>query len=252
MLGIAPGTSLEISLAGAAALAGPSRSLNAPSEPSLDPSRASNTGRSAPRDVVALSAGARAQLNAADARGGDPATVASSRGSSSGAPNDLTEEEQAVVRELRARDREVRAHEQAHAAVGGQYAGSPTYEYQTGPDGQRYAVGGEVSIDTAPVDGDPEATIEKMEQVKAAALAPAEPSAQDRKVAASAEAAISRARADLTAQRAAEMRGETPEEDKAGAAATAGGEAQTQQDQAAVEGPVRIALNAYQTAAGLV
>ena len=56
-----------------------------------------------------------------------------------------------------------------------------------GPDGNRYAIGGEVSIDVAPVDGDPEATIAKMEIVKAAALAPAEPSAQDRKVAAIAE-----------------------------------------------------------------
>ncbi|MEQ9335590.1 MAG: putative metalloprotease CJM1_0395 family protein, partial [Miltoncostaeaceae bacterium] len=30
-----------------------------------------------------------------------------------------------------------------HAAAGGQYAGAPSFTYQTGPDGKRYAVGGE-------------------------------------------------------------------------------------------------------------
>ncbi|MCA8932648.1 MAG: hypothetical protein KDA49_09290, partial [Rhodospirillaceae bacterium] len=61
----------------------------------------------------------------------------------------LTEEEQAEVDALKERDAEVRRHEQAHAAAGGAYAGQPTYEYQTGPDGNRYAVGGEVNIDVA-------------------------------------------------------------------------------------------------------
>lgn len=89
-----------------------------------------------------------------------------------------------LIKELSARDREVRNHEQAHAAVGGQYAGAPSYTYQKGPDGVNYAVGGEVSIDTSPIPGNPEATLNKAAQVKRAALAPAEPSAQDRKVAA--------------------------------------------------------------------
>ncbi|KMW57954.1 SrpA-related protein [Candidatus Rhodobacter oscarellae] len=115
----------------------------------------------------------------------------------------LTEQEQQVVQKLKARDREVRAHEQAHAAVGGEYAGQPTYSYQTGPDGQQYAIGGEVAIDAAPVPGDPEATIQKMEVVKAAALAPAEPSGQDRKVAAQADAQRMAAIAELAALRAA-------------------------------------------------
>jgi len=112
----------------------------------------------------------------------------------------LTEEEQEVVEELRARDAEVRRHEAAHAAAGGQYAGSPTFSYQTGPDGRRYAVGGSVSIDTAPVKGDPEATIRKAQQIKAAATAPAEPSSQDRRVAAQAEALAQQARAELAAE----------------------------------------------------
>ena len=90
--------------------------------------------------------------------------------------------EQREIRDLRARDREVRAHEQAHAAVGGQYAGAPRYEFQTGPDGQRYAVGGEVSIDIS-AESTPEETLRKMQQVRAAALAPADPSPQDLRVA---------------------------------------------------------------------
>ncbi len=92
--------------------------------------------------------------------------------------------EQEQIKQLSARDREVRAHEQAHAAVGGQHAGAPSYQFQRGPDGVNYAVGGEVSIDTSPVAGDPQATLQKASQIRRAALAPAEPSAQDRKVAA--------------------------------------------------------------------
>ena len=106
-------------------------------------------------------------------------------------------QEQLEIAELASRDREVRAHEQAHAAVGGAYAGAPTYTYSRGPDGKRYAIGGEVSIDSSPIPNDPEATLRKMELVQRAALAPAEPSAQDRRVAAQAAAQATQARAEL-------------------------------------------------------
>ena len=102
-------------------------------------------------------------------------------------------QEQLEIAALASRDREVRAHEQAHAAVGGAYAGAPTYTFTRGPDGKRYAIGGEVSIDSSPIPNDPEATLRKMELVQRAALAPAEPSAQDRRVAAQA----TQARAEL-------------------------------------------------------
>ncbi|MBO6826079.1 MAG: hypothetical protein JJ879_07750 [Sneathiella sp.] len=125
----------------------------------------------------------------------------------------LSEEQAAQVKQLKERDREVRAHEQAHAQVGGQYAGSPTYEYQTGPDNQRYAVGGEVKIDTSEIPGDPEATITKMDIVIRAALAPAEPSAQDRKVAAMASAKKSEALVELNQQTQAERNGEATDSD---------------------------------------
>lgn len=86
------------------------------------------------------------------------------------------------IAQLSARDREVRAHEQAHVAAGGPYAGAASYTYERGPDGVNYAVAGEVSIDVSPA-ATPEQTIEKARTVKRAALAPAEPSPQDRKVA---------------------------------------------------------------------
>jgi len=110
----------------------------------------------------------------------------------------LTSEEQAQVDELKAKDQEVRTHEMAHVAAGGQHVtGGPSYEYEIGPDGKGYAVGGTVGIDTSPVAGDPEATIAKMQTVVAAALAPSKPSGQDLKVAAAARQAEAKARAEL-------------------------------------------------------
>lgn len=113
--------------------------------------------------------------------------------------------EQKRIAELKARDQEVKVHEQAHAAIGGQYAGAPSYEYEIGPDGQQYAVAGEVRIDVSEVPNDPRATIQKMQQVKAAALAPAEPSGADRSVAAQASRTLMEAQAELSMKMAAEL-----------------------------------------------
>lgn len=107
----------------------------------------------------------------------------------------------AVIRQLKARDAEVKAHEAAHAAVGGELAGSPSFTYQKGPDGVRYAVGGEVPIDVSKVSGDPQATLEKMQRVQRAALAPAEPSTQDRQVAALAAQQAAEARSEILSER---------------------------------------------------
>jgi len=118
------------------------------------------------------------------------------------------------IQELAARDREVRAHEQAHAAVAGQYGSSPTYSFVRGPDGVSYAVGGEVKIDTSPIPGDPEATLRKAQQLRRAANAPADPSSQDSSVAAQAAQMEQQARAELREQQAieAEQRREGVEE----------------------------------------
>ena len=129
---------------------------------------------------------------------------------SSSSDKQLTEEEQKQIDELKARDREVKTHEQAHIAAGGSYVkGGATYDYQTGPDGKQYAVGGSVNIDTSPVDGDPEATIAKAQVVIKAALAPAEPSGQDQKVASAARQMMSEARKELTSQNNAEINVDT-------------------------------------------
>lgn len=112
--------------------------------------------------------------------------------------------EQLELAKLNKRDAAVRAHEQAHAAVGGRYAGSPTYTFERGPDGKRYAVGGEVSIESGPVSDDPEATLRKMEIVLRAALAPADPSAQDLRVAAEAQVRMTEALAELNELRRSE------------------------------------------------
>ncbi len=90
-----------------------------------------------------------------------------------------------IITKLQARDTEVRAHEAAHMAAGGGIAGGASYDYQIGPDGKAYAIGGEVPIDMSP-EGNAKDTQAKMQKVKAAALAPANPSPQDIKVAATA------------------------------------------------------------------
>lgn len=99
----------------------------------------------------------------------------------------LSPEAQSRLRELQQRDAEVRSHEQAHLAAGGPHvSGGANYTYQKGPDGRQYAIGGQVSIDVSAVPGDPDATREKARQARRAALAPGEPSGQDRQVAAKA------------------------------------------------------------------
>lgn len=108
--------------------------------------------------------------------------------------------EQRKLAELKKRDAEVRAHEQAHASVGGDLAAAPSYEFELGPDGKQYAVGGEVNIDLAMVPGDPQATIVKMQKVRAAALAPADPSTADRSVASEATKRILQAQTELAQQ----------------------------------------------------
>lgn len=164
---------------------------------------------------------------------------ARSQGSSAENAQGLDEAELKQLTELKARDREVRAHEAAHQSVGGQYAGSISYVYERGPDGAQYAVGGEVSIDTSPVRGDPEATIDKMRVVRAAALAPAEPSSQDRAVAAEAM--------QLMLQAQAERSSELGRTDESGAApASADGPGRD-----ANATPSRDAASAYQIISGI-
>ncbi|MFZ4791136.1 MAG: putative metalloprotease CJM1_0395 family protein [Candidatus Competibacteraceae bacterium] len=104
----------------------------------------------------------------------------------------------ALVSQLAQRDQQVRTHEAAHVAAGGMYVrGGARFSYTTGPDGRAYATGGEVSIDRSAVPGNPSATIQKLRQVQQAALAPADPSPQDRSVAAGAAMGMTQAQMEL-------------------------------------------------------
>lgn len=116
--------------------------------------------------------------------------------------------EQARLRELQARDAEVRAHEAAHmGAAGGIAVSGARYSYTTGPDGQQYATGGEVSIDTSEA-ATPEETVEKARKIQAAALAPANPSSTDLRVAAQAASMAMQASAEMAEEKQAREAGE--------------------------------------------
>lgn len=120
---------------------------------------------------------------------------------------ELSVEDQRRLEDLKAADRNARAHEQAHRAAGGQYIrGGPYYQFERGPDGRLYAVTGEVTIDVSEIADDPAANARKMAQVRRAALAPRDPSPQDRRVAAQASASEARSRTDALRQRFEESR----------------------------------------------
>ncbi len=98
----------------------------------------------------------------------------------------LSEEDRQMISELKSIDLRIRAHEMAHVAVGGNLAGSASFSYTTGPDGTQYAIAGEVPI-AIKTGNTPDETMQIARQIKAAALAPSDPSSQDRSVAATAD-----------------------------------------------------------------
>ncbi len=169
----------------------------------------------------------------------------------------LSEEQQQQVTTLKKRDAEVRAHEQAHAAAGGAFAGAPSYTETRGPDGHSYAIGGEVSIDSGPISGDPEASIAKLNTVIAAALAPAKPSGQDQRVAAQAQQDLAAAYNELREKNTAggdALSGTTAQEDDKKAESISGLQSllQVQEYPETASDPSALLLNAtqaYQAAA---
>ncbi|QHE53957.1 putative metalloprotease CJM1_0395 family protein [Pontibacillus sp. HMF3514] len=108
----------------------------------------------------------------------------------------LSPEQKRQISELKAVEQKVKAHEQAHRSVGGKFAGGISYDFQKGPDGQEYIIGGEVPVQM-PKSEDPEETIQAMEQVRRAALSPANPSSQDMQVASKASQAILEAQSEM-------------------------------------------------------
>ena len=149
-------------------------------------------------DGGAADKNAKASATAGNVQAGGKSGQASGSADARG----LDRQQQVEVQKLQATDRNVRAHEQAHMAAGGNLVTSgPTYEYRSGPDGNMYAVAGEVGIDSSPVKGDPEATISKEQRVRRAALAPADPSSQDQQVASAAAKMEMDARIELAQQK---------------------------------------------------
>ena len=155
---------------------------------------------------------------AAPRAGEDASAPVASRTAAGGASTTtLTPEALKLIDELKARDAEVRQHEQAHmAAAGGLAVSGASYTYQRGPNGVNYAIGGEVQIDTSP-GGTPEETIARAATIQAAALAPAGPSGADRAVAAQAQQMETQARAELAQQQSQEATGDTRQQDQSGA-----------------------------------
>lgn len=125
----------------------------------------------------------------------------------SAAADQLNSAELAQVAKLSVIDTKVRAHEAAHIGAGGGVVnGGASYSYAKGPDGKMYAVGGEVPIDLS--EGKtPGETVQKARQIVAAAMAPADPSPQDYKVAASASVMELRAHVEETQQLQEKMKG---------------------------------------------
>jgi len=115
-------------------------------------------------------------------------------------PRQLSAGAQQKLMELEKRDREVKIREAERAALGGRYSGAPKLSYVIGPDGKCYVVESKVNVDMGVVAGDPEATIKKAEVIRSAALATAQPSPQDRNIAAQAAHMKLKAQAQLLAE----------------------------------------------------
>ncbi|EGO9810499.1 putative metalloprotease CJM1_0395 family protein [Campylobacter coli] len=126
---------------------------------------------------------------------------------------ELTMQQVQQVRELQSIDRNVKAHEAAHQAAGGGLAGAASFSYTRGPDNQMYATAGEVPI-RMQKGRTPEETIANARQVVAAAMAPADPSPQDYKVAANALKMEFKARAEATKLKAQEAQEKKEEKEE--------------------------------------
>lgn len=134
-----------------------------------------------------------------------------------GTNQELTPQEQQQLAELKQTDAQVKAHEHAHkSTAAGLTTSGPNYEYETGPDGKKYAVAGDVNV-SYQKSSDPEVNLKNAQQLKAAALAPADPSSQDRKVAMQADREIAKARQEIM-----EEQNQTEEEEETSATSAAG------------------------------
>lgn len=159
-----------------------------------------STGVRLPEDQVTLS-GQQQQTDKTRSSTTDTQTSAKDTKAGEKTTTDGTSLEDPQVKEqisrLKQIEEKVKSHEAAHKAAGGGLAGSASYSYTQGPDGRSYVTGGEVQINMS--DGrTPDETISRMQQVIQAALAPSDPSGQDRSVAAQAASRMAQAQQEKT------------------------------------------------------
>ncbi|MDJ0950240.1 MAG: putative metalloprotease CJM1_0395 family protein [Alphaproteobacteria bacterium] len=138
----------------------------------VDPRLVSQLQDAEPLDPVAATAAARGVPVAAEPRIDATDQVSAN-------PFDLSPAEERQVARLRQIDSAVRQEENTHAANAGQFASAPQYTYVTGPDGRRYAVGGQVNVRATNPSGDPRQAERAANILRNAAVSPNAPSAQD-------------------------------------------------------------------------
>lgn len=152
------------------------------------------TASGSSRSLVASTAAGSARVaSAGESFAGSAAT---STLASSG--SDVSEQVALEIARLKAAAQLALRNRATQLAAGAGYVSSGgSYAYTIGPDGQLYATGVVVSYDTAPVANNPQATIEKMQQVRAAALASSSPTASDYAAAATATQLEMQARLEI-------------------------------------------------------
>jgi hypothetical protein len=99
-----------------------------------------------------------------------------------GSGENIPEELDPRIRRFREIEKDVLAHEAAHAVSAGGMGWPVVYRYATGPDGRRYIVGGHVMI-SVPKGRTPEEQLRILSRVIGAALANPDPSPGDKAVA---------------------------------------------------------------------
>ncbi|MCR4819289.1 MAG: hypothetical protein K5841_10070 [Fretibacterium sp.] len=139
------------------------------------------------------------KISPTEDKSGSRSPDSADKGKNSSGGINLSEDQESQLRELEQIQREVIAHEAAHQAAAGALGGGVSYTYTQGPDGKSYITGGEVPIQLKQ-GSTPEETLRNMQQVQRAAMAPADPSGQDRRVAAKAAAMAARAQQEIAAK----------------------------------------------------
>lgn len=189
----------------------------------------------------------REQIDASlpgDANGGSRNRQSTASGKAqAGAKAELTAAQQRQVETLKSADVRVRAHEQAHLAAGaGIVSSGASYTYTYGPDGRAYATAGEVGIDTS-AEKKPQENIDKGRLIQAAALAPPDPSPQDRRVAAIGARLEAEGYRELAQEQAQQRSADTAEPQRE--AAESGGDEAPTAPESGANAARRLVENAY-------